>query len=389
MVMRFLAFLVIAATAQQAGVEAPASTLWRALEAKRAKLPVFHQEFEVTQTIKTANGSQSSKRQVILDMSQGRWRLKSVSGSGATIEIFDGSELLSMEEGGSEYVRGKQRAKKEDDGLPDPYHWSDADWSKGVERASAPCGLPKLDHGCVILEALLKPRVRGNSPNTQTKMLEGTRRVVIDTENGLILSTRTVQAIENQQSVYQEDAFYAATRMVYGDSVDASLFRLPQGEMSEVKELSRWNAARIKKQLAGNVAPELAVTDIQGKPVRLSALKGKTVLLDFWTTWCGPCRADGPTLDKLYGKYGGRDLAIVGISVSEERKIVEKFLSEHPHGYPIVLTTENEMPRPYQIGVFPTYIVIDRDGTVAAAVEGERGFGDLRKLLKKAGLDTE
>jgi hypothetical protein len=80
---------------------------------------------------------------------------------------------------------------------------------------------------------------------------------------------------------------------------------------------------------------------------------------------------------------------IVGISVSEERPIVEKFLKEHPHSFPIILTTENEMPRPYQIGVFPTYIVIDRDGTLAAAVEGDQGFNDLRKLLKKAGLELE
>jgi thiol-disulfide isomerase/thioredoxin len=164
--------------------------------------------------------------------------------------------------------------------------------------------------------------------------------------------------------------------MSYGKPADASLFKLPSDDMREVKELSRWNAGKIKKQLAGKPAPELTVTDIQGKPLMLSAFKGKTVLLDFWTTWCPPCRADAPALDKLYRKYGEQDLMIVGISVSEERPIVEKFLKEHPHSFPIVLTSENEMPRPYQIGVFPTYIVIDRDGTVAAAVEGDQGFSD-------------
>ena len=121
----------------------------------------------------------------------------------------------------------------------------------------------------------------------------------------------------------------------------------------------------------------------------LSAFKGKTVLLDFWTTWCPPCRADAPALDKLYRKYREQDLMIVGISVSEERAIVEKFLKEHPHSFPVVLTSENEMPRAYQIGVFPTYIVIDRDGTVASAVQGDQGFGELRKLLKKAGLEID
>src|SRR5258708_3029649 len=150
-----------------------------------------------------------------------------------------------------------------------------------------------------------------------------------------------------------------------------------------------WNAGRIKKQLVGKPAPELEVTDIQGNPVSLSDLKGKTVLLDFWTTWCPPCLADAPALDKLYIKYGGKNLMIVGISVSEERAVVEKFLKKHPHTFPVVLTSENDVPRPYQIGIFPTYVVISPDGTLATAVEGDQGFGDLRKFLQKAGMDTE
>src|SRR6202035_4612386 len=107
-------------------------------------------------------------------------------------------------------------------------------------------------------------------------------------------------------------------------TADDSLFSLPS-DLREVKELSRWNAARIKKQLAGKAAPELAVNDMEGRPVSLAAYKGKTVLLDFWTTWCPPCRADAPSLDKLYAKYGGQDLMIVGISLSEERAIVENY----------------------------------------------------------------
>jgi thiol-disulfide isomerase/thioredoxin len=177
--------------------------------------------------------------------------------------------------------------------------------------------------------------------------------------------------------------------MSYNGAVDETLFSLPASATKEVKELPRWNAEKIKKQLAGKTAPDLALTDIQGKPIKLSELKGKTVLLDFWATWCGPCRADGPSLDKLYQKYGDKNLAVIGISVDEERPVVQKFLSEHPHKYAIVLTTENEMPRAYQIGVFPTYIVIDSEGNVASATEGDKGFSELRRLLKKAGLETD
>jgi thiol-disulfide isomerase/thioredoxin len=220
-------------------------------------------------------------------------------------------------------------------------------------------------------------------------MLEGSAKIFLDTETGLLISLRKFEVIENRKSSHQSETTYVLKRMSYGTPADPSLFKLPSNDMSEVKELPLWNAARIKKQLAGKPAPEFTVTDIQGKPFALSAFKGKTVLLDFWTTWCPPCRADAPSLDKLYGKYGERDLVIVGVSVNEDRAIVEKFLKEHPHGFPIVLTSENEMARPYQIAVLPTYIVIGPDGTVASAVQGDQGFGALRKLLKKAGLEVD
>jgi len=203
------------------------------------------------------------------------------------------------------------------------------------------------------------------------------------------VSLWTTQVIENRRLAYRWEVSYLLKRQSYGAPGDASLFKLPVAGMREVKEFSPWNAAKIMKKLAGKPAPDFTATDIHGQPLTLSAFRGRTVLLDFWTTWCPPCRADGAALAKLHRKYGERELTIIGISVSEERAVVEKFLKEHPHGFAMVLTTENEMPRPYQIRVFPTYIVIDQSQTLVAAVEGDQGFGQLRKLLQKAGMEVE
>jgi thiol-disulfide isomerase/thioredoxin len=219
-------------------------------------------------------------------------------------------------------------------------------------------------------------------------MTDGTTRVLIDTETGIWLQCRTVEVVEGAMSSYKLDLTYQVKQMSYGAAADAAVFNLPSG-LKEVKELTPWNESRIKKQLAGKLAPELQVTDIQGKAISLAELKGKTVLLDFWTTWCPPCQADAPSINKLNQKYGDKNLAIVGISVSEEREIVEKYLKKHLHSYPVVLSSENEMPRPYQIGVFPTYLIISPDGTLITAEEGDKGFGKLRKELQKAGLETE
>jgi len=378
-----LGFLV----AFEALAETPAGGLWNELKAKRERLPGFHQEFEVSQTYKQANDSQSSKRDIVLDVSQGQFRERSVSGSGNRIRIFDGQDLLWMEDGGTEYVRNKHRSSEEM-WAPSPYAFPDPDWSKAVELQRRPCGMPGNDHLCVTLEVPLKRSIRTISVADRVQMLEGSARMLLDTETGLLIWSRTVQLIENKRGSYQSDITYVLKRMSYGSAVDASLFNVPSG-MREVNRLSPWNAAKVKKELVGKPAPELVATDLKGKPVTLSAFKGKTVLLDFWTTWCPPCRADGPALEKLYRKYGGKELMIIGIAVTEPREIVEKFLNEHPHSFPVVLTSENEMPLPFQVTTLPTYIVIDRDGNVGAAVEGDQGFGELRKLLKKAGLETE
>ncbi len=369
------------------GAESPAGNLWAELKAKRDKLSSFHQEFEITQTFKISGHNQSSKRQAVLDMAKDQWREKSSSGSGEYIWIFDGKDVLTMEEGGGEYLRRK-RASKEDE-LPSVYNLGTPDLSKLKEAERRPCAIPGNDHVCVVLDGPLKRSTRYMSPTVTYQVLDGNARNMFDVETGLLIASRTVEAIDNGRVAYQLDVTRILKRISYGAPPDISLFKLPSTDLREVKELSRWNAAKMKKELTGKVAPELTVTDLRGEAVALSALKGRTVLLDFWTTWCPPCRADAPSLDKLHKKYGDKELTIVGISVSEEREIVEKFLKEHPHDFPVVLTTENEMPRPYQVGVFPTYIVVNQDGSFAAAVEGEKGFGDLKNLLKKAGMDVE
>lgn len=367
--------------------QTPAPHLWTDLQAKREMLPGYHQEFDVSQTYKLPQHDQSSKRQVVLDVTRGQWRESSISGSGDRIRIFDGAGTLYFESDGDEYIRTKHKSK-DDDPAPSPYTLN-AEWPKAVESGRQPCTADANSHLCIVIDVPLKKTAEVSTTGKITQVLGGNARLMIDSQTGLLMASRAVRTIQNPNTTYQADVSYKLTRLSAGVAPEPSLFQLPSADMREVKELSRWTASKIKKQLAGKPAPELNATDIEGKPVSLEAFKGKTVLLDFWTTWCPPCRADAPALDKLYQRYNNKELTIVGISVSEERPIVQKFLLEHPHSFPILLTTENEMPRPYQIGTFPTYIVIGQDGILTAVVEGDQGFGELRKLLKKAGLDTD
>ena len=113
--MRFLALFGILFVALNAGTPTPASTLWTELKTKRESLPSVHQEFDVFH----ASAGRSAKQQIVLDMSPGQWRERSVTGSGNRIRIFDGKELFRMEEGGDEFVRVKRHSKEEDP-LPSP-----------------------------------------------------------------------------------------------------------------------------------------------------------------------------------------------------------------------------------------------------------------------------
>ncbi len=80
---------------------------------------------------------------------------------------------------------------------------------------------------------------------------------------------------------------------------------------------------------------------------------------------------------------------IVGISAGERRSVVEPFLKQRSLTYPVVLESENDLPRPYRVALLPTYIVIDREGAITGAVEGDNGFAGLSRLLAKAGLETD
>ncbi len=386
--MRFSFLLATLLIAWNASAQTATNKLWSQLKNKREMLPGLHQEFEQVVTYKTGRGSQSSFRKITLDISRDKWRERAVSGSGDRIRLFDGQDLLVMEDGGDEYVRVKRKADSNDP-EPSPYNSFDLDWTKMKELERRPCGFKGSDHVCIILELPVKQLMELGASSQITKLSGGIALLAMDSETGALVQSKRQAVIENDRGGYQASVTYSLTQMRYGPPPNATLFQLPESDMHQVKELTRWTVARIKKQLIGKPAPELEVMDIQGNPVSLAEFKGKTVLLDFWTTWCPPCLADAPALDKLFRKYGGKELMIVGISMNEERGVVENFLRSHPHSFPVVLTSENEMPRPYQIGVFPTYMVIGPDGTLTTALEGDQGFGELRKFLEKAGMEAK
>ena len=113
----------------------------------------------------------------------------------------------------------------------------------------------------------------------------------------------------------------------------------------------------------GSKAPDFELTDLSGKKVQLSDFQGKVVILDFWATWCGPCRMEIPNFVKLQTKYGDK-LAIVGLTVSSPEADVRSFAQKQGINYSVLLEADNLTDRYGGIVGIPTTFVLDRQGRI-------------------------
>jgi thiol-disulfide isomerase/thioredoxin len=115
----------------------------------------------------------------------------------------------------------------------------------------------------------------------------------------------------------------------------------------------------------GNIAPDLVATPTMGKPekFKLSSLKGKVVLVDFWATWCGPCRALMPTVEEVYRRYKDRGLSVVALS-SEGPGVINEFRKSAPFTYPVYQDEFGMAMATYKADFIPTTYLIGRDGKI-------------------------
>lgn len=169
--------------------------------------------------------------------------------------------------------------------------------------------------------------------------------------------------------------------------VDESLFTFSPPEGSkEVKELSFASAALPKADLTGKDAPAFEIRGLDGKVYASTALRGKTVLLDFWATWCVPCRQSMPSVEKIYAEYKDRGLVALAVNTGEEHEVVEEFVKKTPFAYPVVESGESGVLDAYKVTAYPTFVLIGPDGKVIAHEIGFGGEQMLRRMIGKAGF---
>ncbi|MDR2159684.1 MAG: TlpA family protein disulfide reductase [Treponema sp.] len=117
---------------------------------------------------------------------------------------------------------------------------------------------------------------------------------------------------------------------------------------------------------------DFTVTLLDGKDQRLSGYRGKVVFLNFWATWCPPCRAEMPSMETLYQRYRGRDLEFLAVDIQESRDEVADFLKEQNLSFPAGLDSTGQIASLYGIRGIPTTFIIDKEGSIIAAIVGGR-----------------
>jgi thiol-disulfide isomerase/thioredoxin len=123
----------------------------------------------------------------------------------------------------------------------------------------------------------------------------------------------------------------------------------------------------------GEHAPAFALPTAAGDSVSLERLQGKVVYVDFWASWCGPCRRSFPWMNEMQRRYGDKGLTIVGINVDKKRADAVRFLSETPAEFTIVYDAPGAIPAAYGVKGMPSSYLIDGRGNVVAT---EQGFRD-------------
>jgi peroxiredoxin len=135
-------------------------------------------------------------------------------------------------------------------------------------------------------------------------------------------------------------------------------------------------------QQVGKPAAEIALPDTAQKPFKLSDLRGKVVLLDFWASWCEPCLRELPELEKLHKQLASRGVVVIGVNIDRERKNADELLARLKLSFTNVFDPKGVVAELYDPPKMPTSYVVDQQGSVRLINEGFSGPADIAKLKK-------
>ena len=141
--------------------------------------------------------------------------------------------------------------------------------------------------------------------------------------------------------------------------------------------------------LAGRSAPDFALKSASGENLRLSEYRGNVVMINFWATWCGPCRQEMPLLDDLYNRYQRVGFSLLGVNIDDDSRRAMHMVEELGVSFPVLFDADKEVSKLYQVEAMPVTMLLDREGTVRHVHHGykpgyeEQYLTEIRSILSE------
>jgi peroxiredoxin len=141
--------------------------------------------------------------------------------------------------------------------------------------------------------------------------------------------------------------------------------------------------------LEGQVAPDFALKSSSGENLRLSEYRGDVVMINFWATWCGPCRQEMPLLDELYTRYERVGFSLLGVNIDDDSRRAMQMIEDLGVSFPVLFDARKEVSELYEVEAMPVTVLVDREGNVRHVHHGYKpGYEDkyldqVRSLLRE------
>lgn len=136
-----------------------------------------------------------------------------------------------------------------------------------------------------------------------------------------------------------------------------------------------------QKPAIGDMAPDFQLTSLDGEQMSLKRLKGKAVVLNFWGSWCEPCRTEMPALTEIYQQYQSSGLEVIGINIAETDVTASQFVRQYQLNFPIWMDRNRDVVDLYGIGPIPSTYFIDPSGKIVYIREGPLQVNELKNLI--------
>ncbi|MBI2329207.1 MAG: redoxin family protein [Chloroflexi bacterium] len=134
----------------------------------------------------------------------------------------------------------------------------------------------------------------------------------------------------------------------------------------------------------GRLAPDFTLTNLEGNSLTLSDLRGKAVFINFWATWCPPCRAEMPEIEAVYQQYKNKNVVVIGVDLYEDESLVRQYVERGGFSWTFVIDSNGEVTKNYAITAIPTSFFLDKEGVIQAVNIGAMTEKAMASQLAKA-----